>query len=165
MADETKTNATVVVDPKQPAIPDVDWEAKSKDLEAKLAKVSEDRDNYRKGLLAAKGKGGDESEDDKIARIVQEKLLETQYSQLLIEKDEIAQNAIKENKELKVALKNRAQAGASTSSGGGQDTTEVKTDFFTPEQLKDMENRSRLTGIKIDPEKVKANLLKIKQGL
>lgn len=164
MADEIKTDATVV-EPKPTEIPEVDWEAKSKDLEAKLAKVSEDRDNYRKGLLAAKGRGDTETEDERIARIVQDKYLETQEAQLNREKDDIAQKAIQENKELKVALRNRGQVGASASTGGGQNTTEVKTDFFTPEQLKAMEERSRMTGIPIDPEKVKQNLLKIKNGL
>lgn len=151
MADEEKK------DVKADAVVEVDWEAKFKEKDEQLAIVAAERENYKKVALSKKGKD-DEDEDERIARIVAEKLQESNELRLLWEKDDIAKRAIQENKELKVALKNRSQVGASASQGGGQGSAEVKTDFWTPEQLAYFKKKG------IDPEKAKANYLKIKSN-
>ncbi len=173
MADEIKTNATEVVADKQP-IPEVDWEAQAKDLDAKLTKMTSDRDNYRAGLLAAKGKTGDggssESEDEKIARIVKEQLFDSEIGKLIQEKEKIAQSALQENKELKVALKSRAQVGASSGQGSGQGKPDVKTEFWTEEQKADL--RRRFNNLPVGTkttfdqylETAQSNFLKLKQN-
>jgi outer membrane protein TolC len=151
MEDEKKVEVETKVD-------ETDWEAKYLETQANLDKVAAERENYKKGMLAAKGKSDDdESEEDKIARIVEEKLQGSTEAQLLKQKDEIAKRALQENKELKVALKNRTQIGASAGQGGGQGG-DVKTDFWTPEQLAYFKKRG------IDPEKAKENYLKLKNN-
>lgn len=61
----------------------------------------------------------------------------------------------KENSELKIALKN--QPGSPTGSGTNQDKLEVKTEFFTKEQLEELKVRG------VDPQKVIENYRKIKK--
>lgn len=149
MADETKPVVSEV------KVEDVDWEAKYNETNETLAKVAAERENYKRVALSKKGKDDNETEDEKIARIVAQQLQESTEARLLREKDEIAKKALQENKELKVALKNRAQVGTSASTGGGQSTTDVKTDFWTAEQLAYFKKRN------IDPEKAKENYLKL----
>lgn len=153
MADETKTDVEVIQT-------EIDWEAKYLETQANLDKVAAERENYKKGMLKAKGKSDDddESDDEKIERIVNEKLQGSTEARLLQEKDDIAKRALQENKELKVALKNRAQIGSSATQGGGQSTTDVKTDFWTSEQLAFFKKRG------VDPEKAKENYLKLKNN-
>lgn len=138
---------------------EVDWESKYNETQASLDKVAAERENYKRVALSKKGKSDDdESEDEKISRIVAQQLQESTEARLLREKDEIAKKAIQENKELKVALKNRAQVGASAASGGGQSSTDVKTEFWTAEQLAYFKKRG------VDPEKAKENYLKLKNN-
>ena len=154
MEDEKKIE---VVETK---VDETDWEAKYLETQANLDKVAAERENYKKGMLAAKGKSGDdtdETEEERIARIVEEKLQGSTEAQLLKQKDDIAKRALQENKELKVALKNRTQIGASAGQGGGQGG-DVKTDFWTPDQLAYFKKRG------IDPEKAKENYLKLKNN-
>lgn len=135
-------------------------EKENDEIRENLNQVAAERENYKKVALSKKGKSGDdteESEDERIARIVQEKLLDTREANLLKKKADIADRVVQENKELKVALKNRAQIGASAGQGGGQGG-DVKTDFWTPDQLAYFKKRG------IDPEKAKENYLKLKNN-
>ena len=172
MADEVKTNATDVVVVKEPA-PEVDLATKLSDTEVKLKKMTEDRDNYRRVALSKKGKSpddGGETEDERIARIVKEQLYDTEIGKLSEEKDKIIEGALKENKELKVALKSRAQVGASTGQGANQDHPDVKTEFFTEAQKAELKKRydnlprGTKTSFEQYLERAKANYLKIKQS-
>lgn len=144
------------------------------DLELQLAATEEalkqslsERDNYKRGLLKAKGKVQEESVDDVpdekleaiIDRKVQERLYDTKVVELQRQKDTLLNKAVKENKELKIALKNRSQI-QNASTGTSADLSETKSPFFSQEQLAEIERRSKMIGVKIDPEKVKANLLK-----
>lgn len=151
MADETKVEAVAKVE-------EIDWEAKYNETQANLDKVAAERENYKKVALSKKGKDDDETEEEKIARIVEHKLQTSTEAKLLQEKDELARAAMKKVKELTVALQSRSQVGASAASGGGQSSTEVKTDFWTAEQLAYFKKRG------IDPEKAKENYLKLKNN-
>jgi hypothetical protein len=126
--------------------PEVDYAAIIEAKDAELAKLAEEKENYRKGLLKAKGKlpvddysvdNVDETEDEKINRIVDQRLLQTKESQLKAEKDLALTNIIKRNKELEIALKNRQQISAiSTGSNSEKVQSDIKTDnFFSPEQI------------------------------
>lgn len=153
MPDEIKKEDVVVVD-------EIDWEAKAKKLEEDIAKIAAERENYKKVALSKKGKSDEDEEnpDEKMRRIAREELLATKEGQLIKEKDELLNSAAKKINELTVALKARGQVGASASTGGGQSTIEVKTEFWTPEQMAYFKRHN------IDPEKVKDNYLKIKQS-
>jgi len=124
-----------------------------------------DRDNYKKGMLAAKGKksAGDEevTEPEDIETIVSRKVsealkLKEQEATRQREKDLVAK-LIKENKELKIARANNSQIGSGSPSATPSEGPTVQTDkFFSAEQLAYLKSR------KLDPEKVKANMLKNK---
>ena len=141
---------------------DVDYEAESLKLNTELAKVRAERDNYKRGMLKAKGKvtTDDTSEDElsldeRIERKVQEKLLESQEAKLVEAQTKIIKDASTKVKELTLALKNRAQiTTASTSS----DTSEAipGDNFWSKDQLAEFKRRG------VDPEKVKQNILKEK---
>ena len=172
MADEIKTNANDVVVDKKPA-PEVDYEAIIKQKDEEIAKISSDRDNYRRVALSKKGKSpddGGETEEERIQRIVKEQLYETEIGKLSKEKDEIIKSATQEIKELKVALKSRAQVGVSAGQGANQDHLDVKTDFWTEEQKSQL--RKTYNNLPVDKkdsfesflEKAKTNYLKIKQS-
>lgn len=114
--------------------------------DAELAKVREEKDNYRKGLLAAKGKLPEETDpyaytetkvldEDLMRKIAREEYLNTKESQLQSERETALQAVVKQNEELRLALKNRSQV-ASTTGGSNQERPEVKTDsFFSNEQI------------------------------
>ena len=71
------------------------------DYDAKLAKVEADKENYRKGMLLAKGKtideGVEESVEDKVTRLVKEQLLSTESVKLQSEKDTLIKSVLKRN--------------------------------------------------------------------
>ena len=124
---------------------EVDYEAVIAEKDAKLAKVQQEKENYRKGMLKAKGKLPAEDETDDVPpenwreearRIAREEYLTTQEAQLQAERDDAFKAVIKRNKELTVALKNRGSISATSAQGSNQDKPEFKTDsFFSPEQI------------------------------
>jgi len=115
---------------------EVDYEAELTKKDAELAKVRAEKENYRRGMLKAKGKlpdeddnsSNDEDIDTKISRKVQEELLASREGQIIAEKDALIVNLAKKTKELTLALKNRSQVTASTGIGSNQDRQEVRTD-------------------------------------
>lgn len=128
-----------------PAQQEVDYEALLAAKDAEIAKVQEEKDNYRKGLLKAKGKlpdsdqsdaGEDEDIDARIDRRVNERLLETREAQLTLEKDQALKAVLKRNRELETALKNRGQVSTTSADGSNQDRPEGKKDsYFSNDQL------------------------------
>jgi hypothetical protein len=127
------------------------------------AKVEQERDNYKKGLLIAKGKREDDGTyepepensnlDDLIDRKVTEKLLSVREQELQKKEQDTINRLIKERNELKTALQAKTGMGNSAI-GGGTGGPEVQDSTFTKEQLAAMKARG------LDPEKVKANYLK-----
>ena len=124
---------------------EVDYEAVLAQKDAELAKVQSEKENYRKGMLKAKGKIPDEDSSDNdssetteqmIRRIAREETLSTREAQLQAEKDQALKAVLKRNKELEVALKNRAQVTSTSGQGSNQDKPEGKNDnYFSNEQI------------------------------
>lgn len=119
----------------------------AKDLE--LKKLAEERDNYKTGLLKAKGKlpedepSGDDQQlsvDEKIQKAVHDALFSEKERKLMAEKDAILQQALKENKELKTALGNK-QGMPTVPDGGSADTKVTTPQYFSDEQIRDLKAR------------------------
>ncbi len=117
--------------------------------DAEIKKIAEERDNYKAGLLKAKGKNGSEPADDdhqpddldsKIQKAVQETLYSEKEKRLQAEKDALFQQALKENREMKVALGNK-QGISTTGDGGSSDTKTTTPQFFSDEQIRDLKAR------------------------
>ncbi len=143
----------------------VDFAAIMAAKDEELAKVKLEKENYRKGLLKAKGKIPDvevtdddttETQEEMTRRIVREEQLAGQEAQLSAEKDAALAAIIKQNQELRLAMKSQNAVGSGGVSGNqAKNEIKVTTDFFSAEQLADLKKRN------LDPEKVKANLLKL----
>lgn len=133
--------------------------------DAEIARLSEERDNYKKVALARKGKlaeddsffakeGIDEFIEDKVKNILADKEL----NKIQAERDNQLKQIIKENNELRLALKNRPGTSLGGDSGS---SVEVKDNVFSSEQLKALEQRA--LSLKADPqkfiEKARQNLL------
>ena len=148
--------------------PEVDYEAELQKKDAEIAKVREEKDNYRKGMLKAKGKlpeeddnSSEEDLDAKIDRKVQERLLQTREAQVQSEKDALVLSLAKKNKELTLALKNRGQINTSSGQGSNQERPEGKVDnVLSNDQLASLKARG-WDDKKI--EEFKKNLNKVNQ--
>lgn len=139
-------------------------------LEAALAtidKVSSERDNYRKVAIAKKrGETVDPTDPDEIDRIANEradeivKNKETESAvktarEALAEKIRLA----KENRELRLALKNKNGVVTAPSTTSSPSTTTApghSGTFFSESQLKALEQMQKHmpAGVKIDPKKI-----------
>lgn len=113
-----------------------------------VARVSEERDNYKIGLInAKKGNGEDIGTNTEIESV--KKSLGTLT--------DLVKTVIKENKEVRTALKSRnaisAPAGAS-----GEEKTPNKETFWTEDQIKFLQKKG------IDPNKVKDNYIKSREN-
>ena len=132
---ETKTTVEIQADAEQQKIApstmtEIDAGARIAELEAEKAKLATERDNYRIGMLKAKGKtpvvlDEDEGEDDKIRRISSETLADSRLADIARELDSIIKKALIENKELKMALKNKPSTIAVST--GSESTQAVAT--------------------------------------
>ena len=119
-------------------VTEVDYEAELNRKDAELAKIREEKENYRRGLLKAKGKlpeeddnfSNDEDVDSKVKRLVQEELLKTKEAQALAEKEVLISVMAKKNKELSLALKNRGQITNTSGQGSNQETLESPKDHI-----------------------------------
>ncbi len=142
---ETKVE-TAVVQPEAKTVNEAEVEeTELEKTRAELAKVKTDRDNYRKGLLKAKGKLPEEEEADdtppenwreEARKIAREEYLSTQEAQLQAKEEAQVKAILKRNKELTIALKNRGQITSNTASGSNEEKPEVKVDsYFSPEQI------------------------------
>lgn len=132
--------------------PETDPEAELIALKERLAKVESDRDNYRKGLLAMKGKTEVENLDLTdptqlqvyIDKTVQEKLSQTESAQAKAAFEAQALANAKALKELKRTL-NSKNASTSIAGGAGQGSgqakSEVQTSYWSPEQIADLKKR------------------------
>lgn len=126
-------------------------------------KLRRDRDNYRKiGLAKKKGEVPpeptmDEEEVERRAEERAKELMQTRQSEENEKKQrEIALKALKENRELKIALKNRSGIVTTPTSGSHADPAAPKDTFWTADQLAYFKKRG------LNPDKVKENYLKVK---
>lgn len=130
---------------------EVDYEAIIAQKDAELEKVSVERENYRRGMLKAKGKlpAEDHADDDRpedwrdeARRIAREELLQTQESRIQAEKTEAYAAVLRRNKELTLALKNRGQISSTSAQGSNQEKPEGKADsYFSNAQIQDLKKR------------------------
>lgn len=148
--------------------PEVDYEALLAEKDKELSQVRTEKDNYRKGMLKAKGKlpeeddnSSEEDLDAKIDRKVQERLLQTREAQVQSEKDALVLSLAKKNKELTLALKNRGQINTSSGQGSNQERPEGKVDnVLSNDQLASLKAKG-WDDKKI--EELKKNLNKVNQ--
>ncbi len=136
--------------------------------DAEIAKLSAERNNYKKGMLKAKGKldkDGNPIEepkediDEMVSRLVEEKMLDTQWITAQKEKDDIIKKALARNKELETAIKNRSQISTADAGTGSTTTFTVKDSVLTDEKL------AKLKAMGWDEKKIelyKKNLMKVK---
>lgn len=131
------------------------------DYEAEYLKMKAERDNYKNGLLVAKGKktlqdfAEDEQEEiqEVIAKTVKAEVAALKANDLDKREEDFVQKLIRENKELKIAQRNRQQMTAASTGSKSSDTEpEVKTSVWSAEQLAYFKKRG------IDPNKVEQNL-------
>ncbi len=111
--------------------------------DAQLAKLATERDNYKKGMLKAKGKIAkdddgeeDESIDEKVNRLVEEKLLDSEFARIQKEKDDIIKTALARNKELETAIKNRSQISTADVGSGSEQKLSPKDSILSDDKLK-----------------------------
>lgn len=158
-----------IIEPSAPeAVPEeVDYEAELLKKDQELEKIRRERENYKQGLLRAKGKLSEEelyadevSQEDKVRSIIREELLNTESSRIAQEREEILAKVLRENKELKLANKTKSQkSGSPVVAGTNQERPKSDTEFWSPEQLAAMKERN------IDPVKAKENYLALKKQL
>ena len=153
---------------------EVDYEAVLAQKDAEIAKVREEKENYKKGLLKAKGKlpedyqsdaGDSEDMETLIDRKVQERFLTTKEAQLQSEKDSALKAVLKRNKELETALKSRSDISSVSGTGSNQEKPAGKTDnFFSNEQIASLKAKgysdAKIEALKKNMQKTPAPMTK-----
>lgn len=145
---------------------DVDYEALLREKDKELEKLARERENYKQGMLRAKGKASEEelfadevSQEDRIRSMIREEMLSTESAKLAQEREEILARALRENKELRLSNKTKSQKGsAPVASSTNQERPKSDVPFWTEAQLAVMKSRN------IDPEKAKENYLALKKA-
>jgi len=124
--------------------------------DAEIAKLSEERDNYRNVALKRLGKlPGDAEFIDKdgtgmsVAEQVRIELLNREIAKAQEAKQSDIARITKENAELRLALKNRPSA--SIGGGSGESPIEVKDAVFSDQQIAVL--KATALRLKADPEK------------
>jgi hypothetical protein len=136
--------------------------------DAEIKKLTEDLENYKAVALKRLGKlpgdadflaNGDEDKGElsvaeQVLIILKEKEIEAANKA----KEDETRKLVRENTELKLALKNRPGDSIGGESGAGG---EVKDNVFTAEQISAMKSRAKRLGVDEDKfvEKAKANFI------
>ena len=134
------------VETQTTSAPEVDAETRMTQILAENKKLAEERDNYRRGMLKAKSRISEEVEtededfDAKVARVVEEKLSQTQWAEAQTRLETEAMKLARENKELKKSLANRSQI-SSTGQGSSQEVTQVQDSKFNPDKISELKKR------------------------
>jgi hypothetical protein len=132
---EIKPDPAAPTDPgvktKESPAPEIDYQKEFENSMATITKLSEDNENYKKGILKAKGKLPEEEvpENPESVRIAEELAAKNAESIAL------ATKLANENKELKIALANKAQV-PNNPPGTGSDSAPYKAPdgLVTPAQ-------------------------------
>jgi len=125
------------------------------DMRAERDREQRDKENYRAGMLAAKGKLPPEDLDlsdptqlsSFISKTVDDRVNATREKQKEQEIQDLLQTALRENKELKLSMKNRSNSissGASSGGTGQAPSVEVKTElqrYWSDEQIADFRRK------------------------
>lgn len=142
-----------------------DYLAMLKARDEKIAKLAQDRDNYRTGMLKYK-KLSEENPDDKsldeerVKQMIREEMINSEIGRAQAEKDDLIEKMAKENSEMKIAIANKSQI--SNLPGGSSQGQETTVDKLTDEQKAHFERISKEIGVKIDPAKFLENWEKSK---
>jgi len=172
MNEQDKVVEGETVDATNSQIPETDnWEEKYKTLQAENDKLEAEKENYRKGLLKAKGYlPNDVQTDDTtpdieevVKKVISETLLDEKSRTSKEEERKLVESIIQENKRLKelnVSLANRSQISSATSSSGSgsKADSDTKKHGWTDEQEKNLRNKG------IDPIKAWNNFKTLKEG-
>ncbi len=139
----TEANAETIAPQEKVEITPVaeDLEAKLKASEEEKLRILEEATNYKAAYLKEQKKNRssvdddeDESIDEKTRRIAHEVMAESRLAEIASEQDSIIKKALKENKELKLALNNKTNV-APTGMGTHSESQTVQDTLVTPEQL------------------------------
>lgn len=134
-----------------------------------ITKLTSDLESYKHVALKRLGKnpgdadfvaGVDEKTGLTIEETVKKTLIEGEVARTINEKDEIARKLVKENSELRLALKNRPEAAIG---GGSGDNLQVKDNILSEQQITQIKTtalRLKVKDVDAYVEKAKANLLK-----
>jgi hypothetical protein len=120
--------------PESPAAEVIDYEKEFSESLATIAKLQSDNENYKKGILRAKGKLPPEDED------IEENPASVKIAEELVEQNKqiLAMNEklVRDTKELRIALQNKAQI-SNTTPGTGSDPAPFKApdNLVSPQQL------------------------------
>jgi len=173
--DSTKTDEEIEEEKKAEELKNsqdapTDTEVELAALKIKLSDTEKERDNYKTGLLKERGKITEddfindenrETVDAVIDKKVKIALLDNQIVQDRQKEQELMNKIIKENRELKVALKSKAQPINASQGSGSEDRNNDKKEFFT-EELK-AEIFKKFPNLAKNPkglETLKANIIK-----
>lgn len=143
---DKQTNATET--PGQPIAPDTtvipavqtegDSEAKLAAIKAERDKAIEEAANYKLAYLKQKNKQtfdpDEETEEERVNRLVQERLTQERLAKLDADKEALLQQALKENKELKLANLNK-QTTPPAAVGTHSEGIPVTSTLITPDQI------------------------------
>lgn len=128
-----------IIDPVIPPVAEVadDAEAKIAALEDEKTKILEREANYKAAYLKEKAKhvepDPNESDDDRVRRITREEMATSRLSQIDTEKEALLKKTLKDNQELKLALKNKTTIPAAI--GTHSESRAVSDTLVTPEQI------------------------------
>ena len=146
---------TIVTDPAgsetstTPAVEN-ELEAKLSQIEAEKNKALEEAANYKIAYLKEKRKAREEvtydddpeeTEQEKISRLVKEEVARQKVAQLDQEKENLLKQALKENKELKLANLNKTVQTPPAGIGGHSEGTSVRDTLVTPDQMAAFKSR------------------------
>lgn len=134
------------------------------ELQAKYEALEVEKENYRKGMLKAKGKLPVDTVDlnDIDARIeqrIEERFASSRESQIIQEQQDIVKGLVKKNSELATALKNRAQSSNSSVGSSTEETATPKGEYFSKETIAEFKARG-YDDAKI--QRIKENFVKMK---
>lgn len=172
MADKEAVETTqeaaseAVVEKKEVSATDtqgVDLAEKLEKTLEQLAKSEEERDNYKRGMLKAKGKTDededDDSEEEKLFKKLEARLKDSETEKARKEAADLTKQLIKRNKEMEEALKNKSQMSGAATGTGTESQLKVGDNQLSEAQLAELKKRGW------NEEKIarfKQNLLKIR---
>ncbi len=127
-----------------PVVQEPDYKALYEQEKAEKAKIAEDRDNYKNGLLKAKGYSVNDATGDKLPDVpsveeIVKKVLDEKSSTSQSESEEVRKlrEEVKIKDEVIVSLSNRSQVNTATSGGSSSEKEITNTkgaSYWTQEQ-------------------------------
>lgn len=122
--------------------PEDDLESKVAALETEKREILEREQNYKTAYLKEAARNKEittEDDDERLRRIAREELANSRVAEIAREQEAIAQKALKENKELKLAALNKTEPAAAL--GAHSESVPVLDTTITPEQMAEFKRR------------------------